>query len=125
MQFDVEEHPSDVFLTTGQSTEGGFFLCVELMATSQRLLLCVLVLVASFLFHYRLKGNAGTRYFFLEAAYLLCYDYDENHLHGEWRVNKMHFLLGLGVYFGVVSLAGFLCNHDSTLHSWFHCCEEC
>lgn len=37
----------------------------------------------------------------------------------------MHFLLGLGFYFGVVSLSGFLRNQDSTLHSWFHCCDEC
>lgn len=37
----------------------------------------------------------------------------------------MHFLLGLGFYFGVVSLSGFLRNQDSALHSWFHCCDEC
>lgn len=49
VQFDMEEHPLDAWLNSGQSTEVwvlvGFFVrsvfCVELVATSQRLLLCV------------------------------------------------------------------------------------
>lgn len=45
--FDVEEHPLDVFLHTAQSAEV-FFVCVELMGTSQRILLHVLMLLASF-----------------------------------------------------------------------------
>lgn len=47
MLFDVEEHPLDVFLHTTQSAEV-FFVCVELMGTSQRILLHVLMLLASF-----------------------------------------------------------------------------
>lgn len=47
-QADVQEHPLDVFFSTGQSTEGFFLMvifCDELMATSQRFLLHVVVLV--------------------------------------------------------------------------------
>lgn len=47
MLFDVEEHPLDVFLHTAQSAEV-FFVCGELMGTSQRILLHVLMLLASF-----------------------------------------------------------------------------
>lgn len=46
-QADVREHPLDVFLNTGQSTEGFFIIIFrdELMATSRRLLPRVPVLV--------------------------------------------------------------------------------